>query len=196
VLLGQRFGRRDVGERGLHLVLEAGNHLRLAAKDEFLATVSHELRTPLTAILGWSRMLADAHDVARFRRGVAIIQRNAHAQAKIIDDILDVSRIISGKLRLHLGRVDLRSIIDSVADSLRPAASAKEVTLSVEVDVSTPMIADEDRLHQIVWNLLSNAVKFTPAAGTVSERACRAARPGGGARGPRYRPRDRARRSS
>jgi signal transduction histidine kinase/CheY-like chemotaxis protein len=143
------------------------------SKDEFLATVSHELRTPLTAILGWARLLADETDLARLNRGITIIERNAVAQGKIIEDILDMARIISGKLQLSLTSVDLASMIHSVVDSVRPAAVAKELALDVQIDVEDRLTADEDRLQQVVWNLLSNAVKFTPKGGRVAVRATR-----------------------
>ncbi len=141
------------------------------AKDDFLATVSHELRTPLNAILGWSTILLQPGGRDRVDKAIPIIERNARAQAKIIDDILDVSRIISGKLLLDPRPIEVAVVIDAAADAVRPATVAKGVRLRVETNVTTPWVADEDRLQQIVWNLLSNAVKFTPAGGTVSVRA-------------------------
>jgi signal transduction histidine kinase len=141
------------------------------AKDEFLASVSHELRTPLNAILGWATILERPGGHERIDRAIPIIQRNARAQAKIIDDILDVSRIISGKLLLNPTLFDVASVIDAAVDSVRPAASAKGVRLEVETHAATPWLADEDRIQQVVWNLLSNAVKFTAAGGSVSVRA-------------------------
>ncbi|HEY6560160.1 MAG TPA: ATP-binding protein [Polyangiaceae bacterium] len=141
------------------------------AKDDFLATVSHELRTPLNAILGWSALVMEPGGRDRVDRALPIIERNARAQAKIIDDMLDVSRIISGKLLLSPKPVEVSGVIAAAADSVRPAAIAKGVRLQVETNVRTPWIADEDRIQQIVWNLLSNAVKFTPAGGSVSVRA-------------------------
>lgn len=143
------------------------------AKDEFLATISHELRTPLTAILGWSRILSKSREPARLDTGIAIIDRNARAQAKIIDDILDASRIISGKLLLHPTPLDVATVVAAAVDSLRPAAAAKSVRLEVDAVVPTPLVADEDRLQQIVWNLVSNAVKFTATEGTVTVRVRR-----------------------
>ena len=162
----QEAGARKQAE-ALRSQAEAANR----AKDEFLATVSHELRTPLTAILGWSRILSETTERSRIERGVAIIERNARAQAKIIDDILDVSRIISGKLRLSVRPVDFASIIEAVVESVRPAAAAKQVDLRVEIIAPVQLVADEDRLQQIVWNLLSNAGKFTPRGGVVVVRA-------------------------
>jgi signal transduction histidine kinase/CheY-like chemotaxis protein len=144
------------------------------AKDEFLASVSHELRTPLNAILGWATILEQPGGRERVDRAIAIIQRNARAQAKIIDDILDVSRIISGKLLLNPTLFDVAGVIDAAVDSVRPGASAKGVRLRIEAHVATPWLADENRIQQVVWNLLSNAVKFTPAGGLVSVRATEA----------------------
>ncbi|HMJ15691.1 MAG TPA: ATP-binding protein [Polyangiaceae bacterium] len=141
------------------------------AKDDFLATVSHELRTPLNAILGWSGIVMEPGGRDRIDRALPIIERNARAQAKIIDDMLDVSRIISGKLLLSPKPVDVASVIGAAADSVRPAAIAKGVRLHVETHVQGPWIADEDRIQQVVWNLLSNAVKFTPAGGSARVRA-------------------------
>ncbi|MEI9940093.1 MAG: ATP-binding protein [Pseudomonadota bacterium] len=146
---------------------EAANRL----KDEFLATMSHELRTPLNAILGWASILRrGARDSEGLERGLATIERNALAQARLIEDVLDVSRIISGKLRLDIRRVDLITIANAAADVVRPAAAARRVRLSVDrgLEPTVDLIGDADRLQQVVWNLLSNAVKFTPADGAVS----------------------------
>ncbi len=141
------------------------------AKDDFLATVSHELRTPLTAILGWSRMLTTMNvDEETRGSGLLAIARAAETQARIIDDLLDVSRIITGKLRLEVRPVALSQVVSAAVDAVRPAAEARHITL----DVDTPDIVvrgDPDRLQQVLWNLLSNAVKFTPEGGRVSIRA-------------------------
>ena len=144
---------------------EQANHL----KDEFLATVSHELRTPLTAILGWSNMVltgslgGEAHD-----RALEIIHRNAQAQNQLISDLLDISRIISGKLRLDLRTVELPPIIESAVEATRPAAEAKGVCLDAELNPRAgPVSGDADRLQQVVWNLLTNAIKFTPQGGRI-----------------------------
>ena len=138
-------------------------------KDDFLATVSHELRTPLNAVLGWASMLDGTVADAKVAKGLAVIHRNARAQAKIIEDILDVSRIITGNLRLELLSVDLVKIVRDAMEVVRPSADAKSITLARR---SPPepclLIADPDRLQQVVWNLLSNAVKFTDAAGTIT----------------------------
>ena len=138
-------------------------------KDEFLALLSHELRTPLTSILGWSQMLADVSlDDEESKRALEIIVRNARAQRQLIDDLLDISRIITGKLRLEVQPVEVGPIIEAVVDSLRPAADARSIHLQIAFDPRTsPISGDPDRLQQIVWNLLSNAIKFTPKNGRV-----------------------------
>ena len=146
---------------------EAANRL----KDEFLATMSHELRTPLNAILGWSSILRRGlRDTEDLERGLATIERNALAQARLIEDVLDVSRIISGKLRLDVRRVDLVAIANAALDVVRPAAAARGVRLAIEPgpEPTVDLIGDADRLQQVVWNLLSNAVKFTASDGAVS----------------------------
>jgi PAS domain S-box-containing protein len=142
------------------------------AKDEFLATISHELRTPLNAILGWGRMLRKSGlDEENFSRGLDTIERNAKLQAQLIDDLLDVSRIISGKLRLTVMPVELSPIIEAAVDSIRPAADAKGIRLQVLLDSNAGLISgDPDRLQQVVWNLLSNAAKFTQKQGRIQIR--------------------------
>jgi signal transduction histidine kinase len=138
-------------------------------KDEFLATVSHELRTPLNAIMGWARVLRTATlNAAVQGRALESIERNAIAQARLIEDLLEVSRIVTGKLRLKIGTLDLAHVIDAALDVVRPAAEAKEIRLEREMaGGSLVTVGDFGRLQQIVWNLLSNAVKFTPRHGTV-----------------------------
>ncbi len=138
-------------------------------KDEFLATVSHELRTPLTAILGWARILRDSnYDLARVTKGVEIIERNARAQVRIVEDILDISRIITGKVKLELVPVDPRVVIDAAVSTLESAASAGGVKIEVRVDPELgSVLGDGERLQQVLWNLLSNAIKFTPSDGEV-----------------------------
>jgi PAS domain S-box-containing protein len=138
-------------------------------KDEFLATLSHELRTPLTAVLGWTRLLGTNQlDAATSRRALETIERNAQAQVQLIDDILDVSRIIRGKLRLNVRPAELTHVIEAAVDSVRPAAEAKGIRLQVVLDPRAgPVSGDPDRLQQVVWNLLTNAVKFTPKEGRV-----------------------------
>ena len=141
-------------------------------KDEFLATISHELRTPLNAMLGWAQVLRMGKlDEAAAARALETIERNARAQAQLIADLLDVSRIITGKLRLDIQPVDLSRIIESALDSVRPGADAKGIRLDVALGrLGSPVLGDGDRLQQVVWNLLSNALKFTPRGGTVSVR--------------------------
>ena len=138
-------------------------------KDEFLATLSHELRTPLNAIRGWTQMLLTGRlDPDTVQRAYATIDRNAQAQTQLITDILDVSRIITGKLRLDPRPLDLVGIVEDALESVRPAATARGVHLEARYD-TTParMFGDRDRLQQVFWNLLSNAVKFTPVGGRV-----------------------------
>lgn len=139
------------------------------AKDEFLATLSHEIRTPLNAILGWAHMLrAGSLDASTTARAVMIIERNAHAQARLIEDLLDVSRIVAGKIRLDVRPIDLRVLIKSAADSVQPAAEAKQIQLELDLDDAAAMHSgDPTRLQQIVWNLLTNAVKFGSRGGHV-----------------------------
>jgi len=142
------------------------------AKDEFLAVVSHELRTPLNAILGWAKMLnAGALSDEQARKATATIERNALAQAQLIDDLLDVSRIITGQMRIKNEPVDLPAVVEAALDIVRPAADAKGVRLLHEIDPNVgTLLGDADRLQQVFWNLLSNAVKFTPGGGRVGVR--------------------------
>jgi len=139
------------------------------AKDEFLATVSHELRTPLTAIIGWTRVLRSRPpDAATIGDALETIERNARAQAQIINDLLDVSRIITGMLRLNVRPIDLVAVIGEAVAALRPAIDAKALELVTDLHpTAAPFVGDPDRLQQVVWNLLSNAVKFTPAGGRI-----------------------------
>jgi CheY-like chemotaxis protein len=139
-------------------------------KDEFLATVSHELRTPLTAILGWSRLLEEGSlDDQVANQAIESIRRNAKAQTRIVDDILDVSRIITGNLLFDLHPVELAPVIEAAINAVRPTADAKGVGLEAEFD-SAPLVVsgDANRLQQVIWNLISNAVKFTEKGGCVS----------------------------
>jgi signal transduction histidine kinase/ActR/RegA family two-component response regulator len=141
-------------------------------KDEFLATLSHELRTPLNAVLGWTRVLRNMRaEPAMQARALESIERNAQAQARLIEDLLEVSRIVTGKLRLQVREIDLAMIVDAAVDIVQPAATAKQLEVSVQVGVRPAMTAgDPDRLQQVVWNLLSNAVKFTAPGGRVAVR--------------------------
>ncbi|MDT5270216.1 MAG: hypothetical protein QOH49_2402 [Acidobacteriota bacterium] len=138
-------------------------------KDDFLATLSHELRTPLTAIVGWSEILRNPKlDPATALRAIEIIRRNARMQAQLVDDLLDVSRIIIGKLRLSVQPVDLGTVIIATVDGLRPAAEAREIRLQLQLDAPAGQVSgDPDRLQQVAWNLISNAIKFTPQGGSV-----------------------------
>jgi PAS domain S-box-containing protein len=138
------------------------------AKDEFLAMVSHELRTPLNAILGWTVMLRSPETEKNLDRGLAVIERNARAQAKLIEDVLDVSQIISGKLALNLGPTSVLDVVIASVETVTPAAHAKGIALEANLP-SEPVVimADAQRVQQVIWNLLSNAVKFTPKTGRV-----------------------------
>src|SRR6202035_337692 len=141
-------------------------------KDEFLATLSHELRTPLTAIVGWTRILRTTpYEEARFGRGLTIIERNVAAQARLIEDLLDISRIIAGKLHLNVRPVALGPAVESAVDAMRPAAEAKGLSIHLAMAPGIPpeetLVADPDRLQQVLWNLLANGIKFTPAGGRI-----------------------------
>ena len=138
-------------------------------KDEFLSTLSHELRTPLNAILGWTQLLRMGKpSESELTRGLDVIERNVRAQTKLIEDLLDVSRITTGKLRLNVRPMSLAPVVEAAVDAVRPAASAKNITLDVDTSAPADQITgDPDRLQQVVWNLLSNAVKFTPAGGRI-----------------------------
>jgi len=143
-------------------------------KDEFLATVSHELRTPLTSILGWSWLLNVGNlDEKSSKRALETIARNARAQRHLIDDLLDISRIITGKLRLNVRPMELAPIIEAAVDSVRPAANSRNIHLRTTLDPSSPVCCDPERIQQIMWNLLSNAIKFTPKGGRVEVQLAR-----------------------
>ena len=152
-------------ERAARTELERANQM----KDEFLATLSHELRNPLNAILGWAQILgSDQLSPAETAEGIEVIERNARAQAQIIEDLLDMSRIISGKIRLDVQRVDLAAVVRASIETIKPAADAKGIRLRAVLDpMATPVSGDPNRLQQVFWNLLSNAVKFTPRDGAV-----------------------------
>jgi PAS domain S-box-containing protein len=157
-----------IREQAARAEAEASNRL----KDEFLAIVSHELRTPLTPILGWSRMLrAGDCDDATMALALEAIERSARSQQQLIEDLLDVSRIITGNLRLNLTSFDLEPVVEAAIDAMRPAADTKGVKLLFGHEpIRERMTGDPDRLQQVVWNLLSNAIKFTPAGGRVEVR--------------------------
>ncbi|MEP0870923.1 ATP-binding protein [Trichocoleus desertorum AS-A10] len=165
VRLYQKAQQARAASEAARRTAEAANRM----KDEFLATLSHELRTPLNSILGWSRLLTQRQmDAATTTRALETIERNAKLQAQLIEDILDVSRIIRGQLRLNLCPTDLVTVIQAAIDAARPAAEAK--SLQVTCACTSPryrVTVDPDRIQQVVWNLLSNAVKFTPSGGRV-----------------------------
>jgi signal transduction histidine kinase/ActR/RegA family two-component response regulator len=147
-------------------------------KDEFLATVSHELRTPLHAVIGWAHMLRNGMlDEAMAARAVETIERNAKSQAQLVEDLLDVSRVIVGKLRLDIAPVDVASVINLAIDSIELAAESKGIKLEVTLDPTARRVSgDSDRLQQAIWNLLTNAIKFTPSGGRVEVRLERVGR--------------------
>jgi PAS domain S-box-containing protein len=186
---GRRYGRielqlaEDLGRRGALAADNAALYLasqeaRLAAekanraKDEFLATLSHELRTPLTPILGWTVMLRSGSlDQTGLLRGLEVIERNVRVQTQLIEDLLDVSRIVTGKLRVELKPIELVPVIEAGLDAVRPSLEAKELRLTVSLEPRSMRVqGDPDRLQQVVWNLISNAVKFTPRGGQVEVR--------------------------
>jgi PAS domain S-box-containing protein len=152
-------------EQAARTQAEAANRM----KDEFLATLSHELRTPLNAMLGWTQLLRSRKfDEATTNRALETIDRNTKALTTLIEDVLDVSRIITGKLRLNLTSIELVALLEAAIDTVRPAADAKEIRLECRLDPCVGLVVgDASRLQQIVWNLLSNAVKFTPSGGRV-----------------------------
>ena len=152
-------------EKLLRSKAEESNRL----KDEFVATVSHELRTPLNAILGWARMMrAGSLDVPTTRKAVDVIERSAQNQARLIDDLLDMSRIITGKLRLDIKTIDPSTFVRAALETVTPTAKAKEIAIQVDIDPHLHAISgDTNRLQQVVWNLLSNAIKFTPKGGEI-----------------------------
>lgn len=154
-----------IREREARQEAEAANRL----KDEFLATLSHELRSPLNAILGWTQLIRSRQlDAAATTKAMSTIERNAKSQKQLIEDLLDVSTIITGKLRLNVRPVELVFVIESAIDTVRPAADAKAIQLQSVLDPSASLVwGDADRLQQVMWNLLSNAIKFTPKGGSV-----------------------------
>jgi signal transduction histidine kinase/CheY-like chemotaxis protein len=161
-----------VGEQMARAEAETANRM----KDEFLATVSHEIRTPLNAIMGWSHLLRSGRlDQATTERAIETIDRNAKSQAQLIEDILDVSRMITGKLRLNNEPVDISSVINAAIDSVQLALDCKDLHLAVTLDPSARhTLGDASRLQQVVWNLLANAIKFTPPGGRIEVRVERA----------------------
>ncbi|HUR19525.1 MAG TPA: HAMP domain-containing sensor histidine kinase, partial [Vicinamibacterales bacterium] len=153
-------------EQAARMEAEAANR----AKDMFLATLSHEMRTPLNAIVGWLSLLRHEDAEAKhFREGLVVIERNTKAQMHLIDDLLDVSRIVSGKLRLDIAPCELADVINAGVNAVRPAAEARGITVDVQMDpLARGASCDGGRIQQVVWNLVSNAVKFTPKGGRVA----------------------------
>ena len=139
-------------------------------KDEFLSTASHELRTPLNAILGWARLLSSgALEPSAYARAFETIERNARAQVQLIEDILDGSRIITGKLRLEMRSLDMTEVVQAAVDAIKPAAAAKNIRIDLRIDPeATRIYGDADRLQQVIWNLVNNAIKFTDKGGSVA----------------------------
>ena len=155
-------------------VLRSEAELANRAKDEFLATVSHELRTPLSSIMGWATLLLRRNPPQDLERGLVTIERNARIQAKLIDDVLDISRIIGGKLVLNVGSANLSEVVGAAIETVSLAASLKDISIVNEVPADgVTIVADTDRLQQVVWNLVANAVKFTPKGGSVTVQAGR-----------------------
>ena len=151
----------------------------LRAKDEFLSTLSHEIRSPLNAVLGWARILRGSQEIDRplLDRALQVIERNAAAQAKMIDDMLDMARIVAGKVRLEVQTVDLLSVVLAAVDVVMPSANAKQIAVRTRLEPTVPrVLGDHDRLQQVVWNLLSNAVKFTESGGSIEVRLEQAGR--------------------
>ena len=172
--------RRDIARVGDHyaaLLHTADEQSRRAdaanrVKDEFLATLSHELRTPLNSVLGWARLLASGKlDATQTARAVRAIERAGWAQSRLIDDLLDLSRIVTGTLELTMQSTAVQPAVEAAVESLRYAAEAKRIAIEVAIDPALPaMAADADRLKQVVWNLVSNAIKFTPTGGRITVR--------------------------
>ncbi|MGH8140880.1 MAG: ATP-binding protein [Steroidobacteraceae bacterium] len=152
-----------VSERAARSEAERATRL----KDDFVATLSHELRTPLNAIVGWASILGKDRRTETIAQGVEVIERNARLQAQMIEDLLDMSRILSGKLLFELQRTDLALVIDAAVTAVRPTADARNIVIGTRVHSSSPVSGDPARLQQVVWNLLTNALKFTPRAGRV-----------------------------
>jgi signal transduction histidine kinase len=180
----RRTSRRVYTARDLQLAIDIARRAGLALenallyqqaqeanrlKEEFLATLSHELRTPLNALLGWTQMLkVRAADDAFRLRALDSIERSARAQGVLINDLLDVSRVVSGKLKLESQPLDLQSVLLAAVDAVRPAVRARDIELDVSAaPIRDQVIGDADRLQQVIWNLLSNAVKFTPPGGRI-----------------------------
>ena len=165
---------RVIAERELRSQIGASEQARRLAeeashlKDEFLATLSHEIRTPLNAVIGWTRILRTQPSVRSRAHALEVIERNAMAQMRLVEDLLDMARIISGKLRLKIDAVSIAEVAQSAIDVIAPGAAAKQLAVEVAVEEDLPLVSgDSERLQQVVWNLLANAVKFTESGGTI-----------------------------
>src|SRR5256712_5757024 len=170
-VLGRRAGLALENAR-MYREMQRANRL----KDEFVAIISHELRTPLTPILGGVYMLrSEPHDERIFARALDLIERNAKTQVKIVDDLLDLSRALSGKLRLNMENVDLAAVIEAAVETIRPASEAKSIRIDLQLKtIDTPVSGDADRLQQVAWNLLANSVTFTPNGGRILVKLAKA----------------------
>jgi signal transduction histidine kinase len=183
VILEQRLRERDAAqadaERHRAALLERETSARRAAealnraKDEFIATVSHELRTPLNAILGWVSLLRTGTlDASRYAHALDVIERNTRAQARLVDDLLDMSRVIQGTVRLGMEPLDLAAALDAAIESLRPTADARQIAVACSAPRGIAMVSgDQARMQQVLWNILTNALKFTPSGGRIDARA-------------------------
>ena len=185
---------RVVNERELRNQILASERARAVAedasklKDEFLATLSHEIRTPLNAVLGWTQILRTKKSVKSPAHALEVIERNASSQLRLVEDLLDMARIVSGKLRLDVQPIDIQAVVQAAVDVVEPGAAAKRVEIRSRFDAKViPVNADADRLQQAIWNVMSNALKFTSAGGTIdvavaaqagSSRSRRRHRPG------------------
>lgn len=164
--------RSEVTRLQVELASERSARLRAekvaAAKDEFIAVVSHELRAPLGAILGWAHMLHRPANHEEYQRGLEVIEQSVQSQSRLIDDLLDMNRMASGRIRLEIELLDLAGLVDAAVESVRPDAEARDIELRLALAAPGSMVrGDPTRLRQVLWNLLSNAVKFTPAGGAV-----------------------------
>jgi signal transduction histidine kinase/ActR/RegA family two-component response regulator len=168
---------RVISERELRSQILVAERARAIAedasqlKDDFLATLSHEIRTPLNAVLGWARILRSKADVKSRDHALDVIERNAAAQLRLVEDLLDMARVISGKLRLDVKSVEIRPVVQAAIDVVEPSAAAKRITIATHAEPSRLVVnADADRLQQAIWNVMSNAVKFTPSGGRIDVR--------------------------
>jgi signal transduction histidine kinase len=163
--MGNALAELVAKEQATRREAEAANR----SKDDFLATVSHELRTPLTAVVGWAHMLQSGRlSPQDVKHGLTVIQRSAAAQRQLIEDLLDVSRIVSNRLRIAPEPVRLADVVEAALDAVRPQAAEKQVEIETLLSEPAMVLGDPQRLEQIVWNLVWNAVKFTPPSGRVS----------------------------